>query len=308
MAKGTLVTFDHIGLYVSNLKKAKAFFVDTLQLDLLRETNQYSPLLDRMIDGTGRQLREAWLRFPETVTQIRLIENTGAPLIDTDHANPGTCHVAFYTDDMVQAWTALERAGARLISTGLVPIIGGVFDGGKAIYCAGPDAYRIEFLEGPAYLDGRPRNALGPTRKLANEATHIGIHVRDRDKSLAFYLDLLKMDLVAAWLEKTAPTKAVIGYPEAELNMAILRLPGTHAFFEVIEYQKTNGTPVDTRNHNNGTLHLAFRVNDLEHALGQIHDFGSPMVTDGIVTLENDARVFCCEDPDGIRVLFIENR
>src|SRR5690606_31559035 len=99
----------------------------------------------------------------------------------------------------------------------------------------------------------------------------------DRDRSLAFYRDLLGIEVVAAWLEKTPSTKAVIGYPEAELHMAILRMPGTHAYFEVIEYQKTDGRPIDTDNGNNGTCHMAFAVDDLDEVHDRLRRFGAPI-------------------------------
>src|SRR5690606_9233832 len=164
---------------------------------------------------------------PETETRIRLVGNRAGPSVDADHKNPGTCHVAFYTHDLDSTWANLAEGGTRLVSTEIVKITGNVFEGGKAIYCVGPNGIRVEFLEGRAYLDGSPRDpAAVPNRQRANEASHLGIHVRDRDRSLAFYRDLLGIEVVAAWLEKTPSTKAVIGYPEAELHMAILRMPG----------------------------------------------------------------------------------
>jgi lactoylglutathione lyase len=304
-----LLRFRHIGLHVSDLNAALRFFRDGLQLEVLSRGKEDDPMAAAIIGPTSPALDCAILRFPETHVTIRLTENPGAPIVDTEARNPGTCHVAFYTGDLDRTWAHLDENGAHLVSDRVVSIVGGVFDGGKAIYCVGPDGYRIEFLEGPAYLDGSHRDpAAVPNTSRANEASHMGIHVRDRDKSLAFYRDLVGMEVVAAWLEETPSTRSVIGYPEASLNMAILRMPGTQSYFEVIEYQNVGGAPVDTHNSNNGTVHIAYDVSDLDALAQKLETFGSPMVTDGIVALVEGSRGLCCEDPDGIRVQFFERK
>ena len=299
--------FRQIGLHVSNLDRALHFFCDRLQLEMLSRGTERDPMAVSMIGPGADALSSAVLRFPTTGVTIRLTENPAAAIVDADHKNAGTCHVAFYTHDMDSTWANLEEAGTQLVSDSVVSIVGGVFDGGKAIYCVGPDGYRIEFLEGRAYLDGSARDPDAvPNLRRANEASHMGIHVRDRDRSLAFSRDLIGMEVVAAWLEKTSSTRSVIGYPQAELNMAILRMPGTHAYFEVIQYQGTDGSPIDTDNCSNGTCHMAFEVDDLDGMASRLREFGSPLVTPGIVALADGGRGLCCEDPDGIRVQFLQ--
>lgn len=290
--------FAHIGLHVGDTKAAAEFFVDRLQLDLLEENADEGDTFLRVATGSRGALSRTRLRFPETRSEVRLIGNPGAPLADGNHANRGTCHVCFYTDDLRSTWGNLEKAGTRLCSTDIIKIRGGVFDGGSCIYCVGPDGFRIEFLEGPAYLDGTLRD---PAKVLqvrrANEASHIGLHVRDRDLSLAFYRDLLGIREVAGWLEKTESTRAVIGYPTAELWMSILRLPGTQSFFEIIEYRGVDGVEIDNSLRSNGACHLSFRVSDMSAMLSKLESFGSAI-------LHREDRSVWCEDPDGYRVQF----
>lgn len=301
--------FRHIGLHVSDLDSALHFFCDRLQLELLSRGPEDDVMAERIIGPGAPALECAVLRFPETHVTLRLTENPGARVVDADARNPGTCHVAFYTDDLDSTWANLAEIGTKLVSERIVSIIGGVFDGGKAIYCVGPDGYRIEFLEGRAYLDGSYRDPDAvPKLARANEASHMGVHVRDRDRALAFYRDLVGMEVVAEWLEETASTRSVIGYSQASLNMAILRMPGTQSYFEVIEYQSVGGQPVDTHNGNNGTVHIAYEVADLDSMADKLAVFGSPLLTDGILTMADGTRGLCCEDPDGMRVQFFEAR
>lgn len=299
--KGELgLGFDHIGLHVGNLDDAATFFVNHLQLDMLGRGEERDRFL-LTASASTRPLETIRLRFPETRSEVRLIGNPGAPLADADHANPGTCHVCFYTNDLDSTWFLLEQQGTQLCSTGIINIEGGVFDGGKCIYCVGPDGFRIEFLDGPAYLDGSRRDPRAvPLDRRANEASHIGIHVRDRDRSLAFYRDLLGIEEVAGWLEKTQSTRAVIGYPEAALWMSILRLPETQSYLEVIEYRGTSGSPIDNSLRSNGACHLAFRVSSLDRIRSMLNENGTAILS------ESDNGLWC-EDPDGYRVKFSTN-
>lgn len=307
MATNQPLAFSHIGLHVRSLEQALSFFVGQLQLEVESRGPVDDALVRTLIEEPIAPLEGARLRLPRIPASIQLTENRQAPSVDNRHPNPGTCHIAFFTHDLEDTWHSLAGKGCKLVSTGIIPIDTGVFGGGKAIYCVGPEGYRLEFMQGPAYLDGSRRDPDAiPNLQRANETCHIGIQVRDRDRSLAFYRDLLGIESLAEWLEADASTKAVIGLPEAELNMAILRLPGTHACLEVIEYRNTSREPVDTRNRNNGTFHLAFCVPDLHATLQRLTTFGSRLLAPGILSLPDGRRTLCCEDPDGIRVQFIE--
>ncbi len=71
---------------------------------------------------------------------------SGAP-IDTEHANPGTCHICFYVDDLVAVWAKLEVFGSELVSTRVVDLRDGPLAGGKVIYVKDPDGIRVELLQ-----------------------------------------------------------------------------------------------------------------------------------------------------------------
>lgn len=310
MASNPPLVFSHIGLHVEDLEQALNFFVDQLQLEVENRGKVDDPLIRALVEEPSAPLEGARLHLPRAPAAIQLTENKSAKRIDNRHPNPGTCHLAFFTHDVESTWSKLASTGCQLVSTGVISVDTDVVSGTKAIYCIGPDGYRVEFMQGPGYLDGSSRDPDAiPNFQRANEFCHLGIQVEDRDRSLAFYRDLLGIESIAEWVEVDPATKAIVGVPEAELNMAIMRLPGlsgTHACFEVIEYQNTPREPVDTRNRNNGTFHLAFSVPDLDAMLQKLEEFGSPLLEPGVLVLPDGRRTLCCEDPDGIRVQFIE--
>lgn len=300
-------SFSHIGLHIGDLDRALDYLVNGLQLPLLARGAETDPLLALMVGTPTPVFQTARVQLPGTEACIRLVENRGAPEVDNRHQNPGTCHFAYYTHDLRKSWAELEAAGSTLISSSISPVVGGLFDGGLTMYCTGHDGYPVELMQGRAYLDGTPRDPDAvPSRARANETCHLGIQVRDRDRSLAFYRDLLGMASLHEWLEDSPRTQSVVGLPGSELNMAILRLPGTPAYVEVIEYQKVPWTPADTDNRNNRTFHLAYRVPDLDATQSRLAAFGSRILGSGILRGPDGSRALCCEDPDGIRVVFTE--
>jgi lactoylglutathione lyase len=97
---------------------------------------------------------------------------------------------------------------------------------------------------------------------------HTGLSVSDLDRSLAFYRDLLGLELVAQWDSSQPYLRTVVGFPDGELRIALLRLPGEAGaeghHLELLEYRVPRGVRGDPRTCNPGNVHVAFRVDDLD--------------------------------------------
>jgi catechol 2,3-dioxygenase-like lactoylglutathione lyase family enzyme len=55
---------------------------------------------------------------------------------------------------------------------------------------------------------------------------HTGLTVRDLDRSLAFYRDVLGMEVLFEQEKQGGYLAAIVGYPEAHVRMAHLAFPG----------------------------------------------------------------------------------
>jgi lactoylglutathione lyase len=313
-AVATGLETSHVGLNVADLERSLAFYRDRLGLELVEERTADAPYVGAVVGHPGAELRIALLRLPETRAYLELtqyVTGAGTP-IDTLHGNPGSCHVAFYTDDIEETWATLEAAGSELQGEDITPIVGGVFDGGKALYCTDPDGIRVEFLEGPAYLDGSGRDPDAvPKTSRANETSHCGIHVADLDTALEFWVDRLGFEIAGKFLADDPGTRGVIGLPEASLDLAILRLPGTNAYMEVIEYQNApDRQPVDPDHRNPGTCHIAVYVDDLQATWEALEAAGSSAVSDRVIEPPmgpfEGGKVIYCTDPEGFRVELLQ--
>lgn len=139
---------------------------------------------------------------------------------------------------------------------------------------------------------------------------HTGIQVRDLDRSLEFYLGVLGFDLLFRWNPQAPYISELVGYPGVDLHSAIIRMPDSDVFLELLEYGNVAGEPVDTRTGNPGTAHIAFMVDDLDVLFADLVSKGVDFVSEPVTpTIGPNAggRAVYMMDPDGFRIEFMQS-
>src|ERR1700759_5207825 len=95
-------------------------------------------------------------------------------------------------------------------------------------------------------------------------AHHTSLSVADTERSLRFYRDLLGFEVVVNRPEVTATYfRTIIGFPDAIVHNAVLKIPGTTHLLELNGYVPPTGTQQDLTPNNPGSSHIAYLVNDL---------------------------------------------
>lgn len=108
---------------------------------------------------------------------------------------------------------------------------------------------------------------------------HFSFTVSDIQRSIAFYRDILGMELVHTQEQTNPYTRKLVGYPDAHLKVAMLKTPAdtcspsTHVL-ELVEYVAPRGVKIDTATRNAGSAHLAFVVDDIFAAYDSLHRQG----------------------------------
>ena len=142
---------------------------------------------------------------------------------------------------------------------------------------------------------------------------HTGLTVSDLDRSIAFYRDLLGLELITQWDSSQPYLRTVVGYPDAELRIALLRLPapdgapGHH--IELLEYRRPHGNRGDANTYNPGNGHVAFMVDDLAATYAQLHARGVRFKSAPVdITHGRNAggKAVYFFDPDDITLEFIQ--
>src|SRR5688572_19959544 len=94
---------------------------------------------------------------------------------------------------------------------------------------------------------------------------HIGIRVRAVGCSARFYEEMLGFTRVARWTMSQPYVQKIVGYyPDVTLEIAMLTIPGSDVFLEILEYRNVKKTPIDPATANPGTAHFCLFCDDLE--------------------------------------------
>ncbi|MGI6083599.1 MAG: VOC family protein [Limnochordia bacterium] len=123
---------------------------------------------------------------------------------------------------------------------------------------------------------------------MISKVEHIGIMVSDLDRSIAFYRDVLGLELIERLKNNTAEIAFFkVGDVEIEL------VAGSSA-----PYEKTDGI----------VNHLTFTVTDLDAALQMLKDKGVELINSEPVPIWGGMRVLFFRGPDGEKLEFFERK
>jgi len=140
---------------------------------------------------------------------------------------------------------------------------------------------------------------------------HVGLVVRDLDRSIYFYHDLLGLPFAnepTPWFEGPALEKGV-GVPGARLRQVCMWV-GEHSTMELIEYGNrpaTSTAPVP--NNYMGAAHVCFRVEDIRAKKAELEAKGVTFYSDVNVVDEGPLagwRWCYFSDPDGMALELVE--
>ena len=134
---------------------------------------------------------------------------------------------------------------------------------------------------------------------------HTGFTVSDLDRSVAFYRDLLGCEVIAEQEKQGGYLAAIVGYPDAHVRMAHLRVPGADHVIELFQYLAPAGGSADVEPKNVGASHLCFITDDLPRDYERLPprgvDFVSPPV-EVDTGINAGGYGLYLRDPDGIMV------
>src|SRR5439155_24344611 len=94
-------------------------------------------------------------------------------------------------------------------------------------------------------------------------AHHTSFTVANLDRSLAFFRDLLGLDVLFTREIGDAYFGKIVGLPGCRVKAALLRIPGSTHHLELFEYLTPSGQGCQPRPCDPGSCHLSFLVDDL---------------------------------------------
>ncbi|MEO9176203.1 MAG: VOC family protein [Gaiellales bacterium] len=148
---------------------------------------------------------------------------------------------------------------------------------------------------------------LGDHISIARAFHHTGYTVSDLDRSLEFYQGLLGLEVLARQEKQGGYLAAIVGYPDAHVRMAHLRVPGADHVLELFQYLAPEGEQrgrIEPRDV--GTAHLCLVVDDLPAVYRRLLAAGVETFVSPPVEVDTGINTggfgLYLRDPDGILV------
>ena len=136
---------------------------------------------------------------------------------------------------------------------------------------------------------------------------HTGFVVKDLDKSVDFYQNVVGLKVVATREREGWPISQVVGYENSHIKVALLGKGDGH-LVELVQYIHPTGSERPSNERNTlGATHLAFDVEDIGRTYQHLISHGAQSLNPPVEVAPG--RTVCyLQDPDGNWIELIEDR
>ncbi len=136
---------------------------------------------------------------------------------------------------------------------------------------------------------------------MVKDFIHVGVSVKDMEKSIEFYRDLMEMEEEFRSHHQGERISRVVNVPDAEISVCMLKKGDFRV--ELIEYIGKKEDPCIHQKQNEvGLIHIAFSVDDVDAAYERIKAEGYEFFAPPMVTRDNGPKITYFMGPDNVVV------
>jgi catechol 2,3-dioxygenase-like lactoylglutathione lyase family enzyme len=136
-------------------------------------------------------------------------------------------------------------------------------------------------------------------------AHHTSFSVGDLDRSVKFFTDVLKFELIAKREIRDEYFRKIVGIRDCVCRAAVLRIPGSTHVLELFQYTHPRIMMYEPRPCDWGSSHLSLLVDDLDALYAEIQGKGASFVSPPVMIDAGPnagALALYLRDPNGILV------
>jgi catechol 2,3-dioxygenase-like lactoylglutathione lyase family enzyme len=250
----------HSGFSVSNLEFALDFFEKKLQIEEIRSQLSDQEYLSQVTGFPGACLKIGFVRKTGDVLPLEVIEylNPKGEASRSGFGIVGTQHRCYEVNNLEALYSRLKDQGIIFLSEPR-KLINGFWPDSRGVFFYGPDNTIFEFIE---------TNPISQEKPEIKRIHHLGLTVSDIPTALKLLSGTLGLEM--AW-EKELNWE-YLTFPDnnfdTRLKTTLLKIPGTHLYLELWQFNTPPGKPALTAHNNFGSGHLCFQVDDIfnDHA------------------------------------------
>ena len=134
---------------------------------------------------------------------------------------------------------------------------------------------------------------------------HTGIIVKDMERSLFFYNNILELEVIQDYSDHSDFINTALGLKKASIRMVKLKSKDGN----IIELLKYESHPTEKHIipfYNVGICHIAFRVKDIYKIYDKLKKENIETISEPMLGSEKIAKVFFCVDPNGVRIELVQ--
>jgi len=146
-----------------------------------------------------------------------------------------------------------------------------------------------------------------PSRSGVTSVRHVGIVVKDLERSLRFYRDLLGLAVESTLDESGAYLDRLLSLENTRVTTVKLSADGSVTLIELLQFASPrDGAAAKREIDSIGPSHVAFSVGDVEEMYRRLSRAGVRFNAPPQRSPDGRVKVSCCRDPDGTTVELVE--
>jgi len=138
------------------------------------------------------------------------------------------------------------------------------------------------------------------------DTRHFGIAVKDMEKSLHFYRDLLGLEIIREMDESGNYIDNMLDLEDVKVKTIKLSANKGVTLVELLEFRSHSSQSQSREIFDFGASHVAFTVDNLDRCYDYLKNEGVRFNAPPQLSLDGYAKVTFCHDPDGTPVELVE--